>query len=296
MSKRKLTAIGECMVELSSAGEGLYRKGFAGDVVNTLWYARKALPSHWSCSFFTGLGTDAESKDMRAFLATGGVETEDVLEVPGRVPGLYMIHLDGAERSFSYWRDTSAAKLLASDRSVLGDILQGSDCIYFSGITLAILSQEDVAGFLEALSGAKLAGKTIAFDPNIRPRLWDDAARMCQTISAAAEVSTLVMPSFDDEAAHFGDENPVDTAMRYGAQDNDIVVKNGEGPVLVCRNGTQKMFETPRVAGAVDTTGAGDSFNGAFLAEYLQSGDLERSVRAGQACAGEVICHYGAII
>jgi len=53
---------------------------------------------------------------------------------------------------------------------------------------------------------------------------------------------------------------------------------------------------TPPVAEPVDTTGAGDSFNGAFLAHYLTHQNTEEAIRSGQACAAEVICHQGAIV
>ena len=35
-----ILGIGECMIELSSAGDDLWRQRFSGDVFNALWYAR----------------------------------------------------------------------------------------------------------------------------------------------------------------------------------------------------------------------------------------------------------------
>ena len=46
----------------------------------------------------------------------------------------------------------------------------------------------------------------------------------------------------------------------------------------------------------VDTTAAGDSFNGAFLAARAKGYSLERCIRAGQFCAAQVIMHTGAIV
>ena len=56
---------------------------------------------------------------------------------------------------------------------------------------------------------------TVVFDPNIRPRLWSDPAGMRQVLTSAAALADLVLPSFDDEAACFGDRTPEDTLKRY---------------------------------------------------------------------------------
>ncbi|HEX9857964.1 MAG TPA: sugar kinase, partial [Paracoccaceae bacterium] len=213
--------IGECMVELSDAGPGLWRQGFAGDVFNTLWYARAMLPAdgpeHWQVRFFTAVGRDPISDQLIAFAEDAGITCADVPRIAGRVPGLYAIHLNEGERSFSYWRDTSAARLMMQDRSHLETVVAQADLIYFSGITLAILPPEDAAGLIRLLGDARRAGKLVAFDPNIRPRLWDSPDRMRATLLAGAGVADILLPGFDDEAMAFGDADPEATARRYAA-------------------------------------------------------------------------------
>lgn len=289
------------MVELSSAGdEGLMRLSFAGDVLNTLWYAQSGFAqSHknWNAGFLSAVGSDLMSDQMLSFLAGANIDTSRVRRVPDRRPGLYMIHLDGAERSFSYWRDTSAAKLLAADIDHLGRAIEQADALYFSGITLAILSKQDRAAMLACLKTASAVGKLVAFDPNIRPALWSDQAEMRDAITQAAGCATLVLPSFDDEANNFGDTDPEATAKRYQAAGcNMVVVKNGAEDVLIADGSDRTKLETPPVKTPLDTTGAGDSFNGAFLADYVVRMELAPSVRAAQACSAQVICHYGALM
>lgn len=293
-----LIGIGECMVELSEDGSGLLRRAFAGDVFNTLWYARRSLDDTATVRFMSAVGTDPLSDEMLASIEGAGIDTGMVRRVPDRRPGLYMIHLDGAERSFSYWRDSSAARLLASDRGHLSRALDAAEAIYFSGITLAILPPDDADAFLELAAVARSKNKVVAFDPNIRPALWPDKSRMQALLSHAAAVATIVLPSFDDESSAFGDPDPEATISRYLACNAGMVVlKNGAGDVLVQQQGAAlQVFATPPVSAPVDTTGAGDSFNGAFLAEFIGTEDLAASVRAGQACAAEVICHRGALI
>ncbi|MCW5711676.1 sugar kinase [Shinella sp.] len=296
MTARLLT-IGECMVELMQAEGGLLRKSFAGDTFNTAYYARQYLPDDWSVDYFSAVGTDMISDEMLAFMDGHGIGTGYVARIEGRSPGLYMIHLKDGERSFSYWRSVSAAKLLARDGDRLRAAIDASDIVVFSGITLAILPAEDVETLLAELRRAKAAGKRVVFDPNIRPRLWDDAERMRATITAGARAATLVMPSLDDETTHFGDAGLEESIARYRALGVDgLVVKDGaEGATLVFG---EKRSHAPsaRVEKIVDTTSAGDSFNGAFLARLATGANPEAAARFAADVAAAVIQHHGALV
>src|ERR1700754_2595901 len=170
------------MVELSQAGDGLLRKGFAGDTFNTAWYARACLGPDWSVDYFTALGDDAMSDEMVAFIDKAGIGTSLIHRIKGRTPGLYMINLQNGERSFSYWRDSSAARSLAADPDRLREAVESAAVIYFSGITLAIIG-DDAPTLLAEIRRAKAGGKLTVFDPNIRPRLWQSYDHMHATIS-----------------------------------------------------------------------------------------------------------------
>lgn len=293
----RLLAIGECMVELMQADDGLMRKSFAGDTFNTAYYARLFLPADWSVDYFTAVGGDRISEEMLAFIEGHGIGTQHVARIDGRTPGLYMIHLDNGERSFSYWRSVSAAKLLARDADRLRAAIEASDMIVFSGITLAILPPEDVDTLLAELRRAKAAGKRVAFDPNIRPRLWDDAERMRTVISDGARAATIVMPSFDDEAAHFGDASIAATIERYRALGvADLVVKDGADGATLAFGAQTTHVPSASVERIIDTTSAGDSFNGGFLARYVTTGDAPAAARFAAELAAAVIQHHGALV
>ncbi|WP_337269018.1 sugar kinase [Oryzifoliimicrobium ureilyticus] len=296
MSGRFLS-IGECMVELSQAGDSLLRKGFAGDTLNTAWYARACLTKDWRVDYFTALGDEAMSDEMAAFFDKNNIGTQFVRRIRGKAPGLYMISLRDGERSFSYWRDSSAARQLADDPDQLRNAIEASDIIYFSGITLAILSADAAAGLLAEVRRAKAAGKLVAFDPNIRPRLWSSYEAMHATITEGARSSVMVMPSFDDEAMHFGDASVEDTIHRYkslGAK--SVIVKNGAAGALVDCDGKSATIPAVPVEKPVDTTSAGDSFNGAFLARYVETKDASEAARFAAGIAARVICEHGALI
>ncbi|QND38313.1 sugar kinase [Rhizobium leguminosarum bv. viciae] len=294
---RRFLSIGECMVELSQAGDGLLRKGFAGDTFNTARYARACLAADWSVEYFTALGDDAMSDEMLAFIDTSGIGTSLIRRIKGRTPGLYMINLKNGERSFSYWRDSSAARSLAADPDSLREAVESAAVIYFSGITLAILPHEDAETLLAEVRRAKAAGKLVVFDPNIRPRLWSSYDVMHTTISEGARSSVVVMPSFDDEAAHFGDDSIEATIHRYRALGAvDIVVKNGADGVTLNFAGEQTFVPAEKVKKVVDTTSAGDSFNGAFLARYLEAGDAPAAARFAAKVAARVVSEHGALV
>jgi 2-dehydro-3-deoxygluconokinase len=164
-------SIGECMIELASLGGDMMRKGFAGDTFNTAWYAQACRPEGWTVDYFTALGDDRASGEMLEFIQAAGVGTGHIKRMPGKAPGLYMIHLDKGERSFSYWRSVSAARELANDGDALAAAIDAADTVYFSGITLAILPPEGRNTLITLAAAARQEGKTVAFDPNLRPRL-----------------------------------------------------------------------------------------------------------------------------
>ena len=293
-----ILSIGECMVELSSEGGSTYTMGFAGDTFNAAWYLRQLLPPAWDVSYFTALGTDPTSQDMVEFIQKTGINTGSIARLSGKTAGLYMIRLNNGERSFSYWREASAARQLAQDADRLDAAMKSAGIVIFSGITMAILPPEGRDNLLGALACARADGCIIVFDPNLRPHLWPDTSVMCTEISRAAETADIVLPSFDDEKTFFGDDTPEDTAKRYHDLGVGlVVVKNGVDEILASdTNNNQLRFTPKQVEHPVDTTAAGDSFNAGFLASLVAGDDIETAVRAGAALSAKVINHRGALV
>jgi 2-dehydro-3-deoxygluconokinase len=292
----RLVAIGECMVEMAATESGLFRLGFAGDTFNALWHARRHLPTDWTAGYFTAVGDDRTSARMLGFMRDNGIDTGRILQIAGKAPGLYLIELDRGERSFSYWRETSAARLLAQDETALRAATQDADAILFSGITLAILSVADRQRLLSVLAEQRAKGATIAFDSNIRMRLWQSEEAARRAVLEAAAVASIALPTGPDEMALFGggEEDVLERYSRAGAA--EIVVKAGPDPALVSWPGGLERIAPRKVLEPVDTTGAGDSFNGAYLAARLLGEDPPEAVRRAHAAAGRVIMGYGALI
>ncbi|WP_435310947.1 sugar kinase [Primorskyibacter sedentarius] len=295
--KRFLT-LGECMVELAPAGDQLYRRGFAGDTFNTAYYARRLLPQDWAVGYCTVAGQDAVSDDMLDLMRGHGIETRSIRQVADRTLGLYMIQLKDGERSFSYWRGQSAAKLLADDPDWLRAQLDGADVAQFSGISLAILPPEGREAFCEALSRARANGTHVAFDTNLRTQLWEDEATMRAGLRMGAEVSDTVLPSFDEEQGLFGDTTPAETIARYrdcGAK--TIAVKDGAGTLTVWDHGegTQE-FQPVKIDPVIDTTAAGDSFGAGFLAGLAMERGIAEAAHLAMAVAAQVVQARGALV
>jgi 2-dehydro-3-deoxygluconokinase len=291
-------SIGECMVELSAAGEGLYRRGFAGDTLNTAWYMRAlAPPERLEVRYVSAVGDDALSTEMADFIAAAGIDTAHLRRLPGKTAGLYMISLKGAERSFTYWRDTSAAKLLAADPNALAGALDGVRAAFFSGITLAILSPEHRLALIDALGRVRAAGGWVVFDPNVRRRLWpsDDALRA--GLEAGYRAATVALPTFDDEQALFADASLDDQARRiagYGVP--EFVIKNGADASLVATGDVRVRVPALAAVEPVDTTGAGDSFNAGYLASRLAGLPPGEAALRGHQVAARVITVRGALM
>lgn len=294
--------IGEAMVELSPVGGGLYAKGYAGDAYNTAVYLRRALGDDGEVAFLTAIGDDVESAGLLAAFEAERLSNEHVFVRPGRSPGLYMIERDEeGERSFHYWRSASAARdwLVALEAAGGAAVLKDADLVYLSGISLAILSAEDCKRAVRLL--ARLRGETgagwVAFDPNIRLRLWTDRAAARETIEAAAALAEILLPSYEDGLLMWGEEDPAAQLDRWSALGpREIALTLSAGGVLVRSEAADRALAAHTVPQVVDTSGAGDSFNGAYLAARLQGAEPIAAAEAGLANAALAVASPGALV
>jgi 2-dehydro-3-deoxygluconokinase len=291
----RLLCIGECMLELAPAGTpDTYRAGFAGDTFNTAWYARRIAGTRLEVAYMTAVGTDAVSQRLEAFTRAAGIVPEFTAR-PDRSLGLYMIELKDGERSFSYWRGQSAARTLADELDDLPGIGPG-DIVYLSGITLAILPEAGRARLLSVLDRLRPTGVRIAFDPNLRPRLWPTPEAMCGAVMEGARRADIALPSFEDEANWFGDSDPEATAARYAqAWAGLVAVKDGPRPVLLRHADRTERIAPEQIAEIVDSTAAGDAFNAGFLVGLDAGMSAADAARQGCALSARVIGQRGAL-
>jgi 2-dehydro-3-deoxygluconokinase len=294
MAGNGVASIGECMLELSGQAGSNWRMGFAGDTFNTLW-ALHALTSDRPATYVSAFGDDPFSKGQIDFFTQNGIGIGASPIVPGARPGLYAITLTGAERAFTYWRSDAAARQLASDAAALAKSLENQALVYLSGITLAIMDDAARKRLLAVVAKARSAGSLGAFDPNYRPRLWHSREDAQAAILEALAVTDIALPTFPDEQMLFGDTAPQATAERLAKSVGEIVVKNGEEPALIAGQGTLQAVPAIHVAAPVDTTGAGDAFNGGYLAARLAGHAPTEAVLRAHRVAAAVVQVRGAL-
>lgn len=310
--------IGECMIELSGSKPdaifGAAQLGFAGDTLNAATYMARtshlldrlnpSIDNDVSAnipSYITALGTDAYSNAMMRAWQEDGIDTKLVRQIDGALPGLYAIQTDASgERSFSYWRAHAAAKQMLSDghEHKIRNAFAHLDGIYLSGITLAILSDADRTKLIDLVADFADQGGKVYFDTNHRPRLWAEDKTAIAAYDAIAPKCHTVLPTFDDDAALFGDTSPTDTAKRWlEAGVCEVIVKSGGDPTFYAtQNGDTGSITPPKITDIVDTTSAGDSFNGAFLGAKSHGKTTPQAIVIAQKVAGRVIGRHGALV
>ncbi|WP_281825155.1 sugar kinase [Jannaschia rubra] len=294
---QRIACLGEAMIELALDGD-MAVVGFAGDVLNAAIYLRRALPDPHSVSFVSLVGRDPLSDRMVERIEAEGVDTDHIARHENRIPGAYAIITDDhGERSFVYWRDTSAARtLFMPGCPIQPETLAGFDVLHLSAITLAILTADARRALIDWLPAFRAGGGRVAFDSNYRPRLWPDVATAQAAVTDLWRLTDIGFPSVDDEMALFGDADAAAVLARIeGAGVATGALKCGEaGPLPIGARLPGAVYApAPRV---VDTTAAGDSFTGGYLAAHLTGASQADALQAGHATASHVIGHRGAIV
>ena len=285
---------GECMVELVAKQGDTLHKGFAGDTYNTAIYMHRCA-ANLAVSYFTALGDDFLSSELLVKMDEEGIHTEYVLRSEDRHLGLYMVQTDvHGERTFTYWRQNSAA---TQSLNLLKGHKVEADVFYFSAISLAILDNEQKSKLFELIGELKAAGCKISFDPNYRPKLWSSKEEAQKWTDAAYAVSDLVFPGGDDHAELYGHMSTEAILEHLGQfKIDEVVVKNGASSVNILIDNKLDTVAIQPVDKVVDTTAAGDAFNGGYLAARLTGSSHTDSARYGAKVAATVISYPGAII
>ncbi|EGI71380.1 2-dehydro-3-deoxygluconate kinase [Pseudoalteromonas distincta] len=289
--------IGECMVELRAMSAATLHQSFAGDVYNSAVYLKRCFPQV-TTSVVTALGQDNLSKKMLERFESEQINTQLVFAHDTKVPGMYYIETDEhGERSFIYWRNDSAAKKVVDflDADALEQLSQG-DMFFFSGISLAIIEESAREDFWKVVKQLKDAGVKIVFDPNYRARLWNSVEETKEQYHLAFTFADITLPGVEDLTTLY-DVHSVEAVVEYlkPYQIEEIVVKNGPESVVTKEGDTLQSHTIIPVTNVVDTTSAGDAFNGVYLGARLSDKSISSAVQLSAKAAGTVIQQPGAI-
>lgn len=298
---RQVVAFGECMLELQGQAFGEMRQSFGGDTLNTAVYlSRCGRARGLQVAYATALGDDPLSQGLLDRWAAEGIGLEHVRLLPGRLPGLYLIEVDGrGERRFSYWREHAAARAyFDTPITPLDAHAEQIGLFYLSGISLAILPPAGRERLFALAERLRAQGTWIAFDNNYRPRLWPDAALAREAHARMLALTDIALLTLDDELALAGEHDAYEQLARSLALPcPEVVIKRGAEPTLVRLAGQLPVaVAVEAVTTVVDTTAAGDSFAGAYLAARLGGASAAKAASAGNRLAALVIQHPGALI
>jgi len=285
-----LLAIGEALVELNQPKDGApFVQGFGGDTSNAMIAAARLGAES---AYFTAVGADRFGQALTGLWLSEQVDASGIVVNGGAHTGLYFVTHGAQGHEFSYMRAGSAASRIGeSDLPV--ERIRAAKILHLSGISQAISSSAADAAFA-AIDIARDARRLVSYDPNLRLKLWP-LRRARAVIHEAMRACDIALPGLDDAEALTGLRDPDAIASFYlelGAR--VVVVKMGRGGALAA---TAKERERiyPHKVNAVDATGAGDCFDGAFLTEYVRLGDPFAAARFANVAAALSTLGYGAV-
>ena len=189
--------------------------------------------------------------------------------------------LGGKDPRVEYFRKGSAASHL-SVADFNPDYFGAARHLHLSGVAAA-LSDTSLALSKFAASEMRKAGKTISFDPNLRPVLWSSEQKMRKEINALAFAADWVLPGLGEGQLLTGQQTPGGIADFYLEQGvKAVVIKTGpDGAWFKSASGEQAQVAACKVENVVDTVGAGDGFAVGLISALLEGLSLEQAVKRG---------------
>ncbi|MEO1017156.1 MAG: sugar kinase [Pseudomonadota bacterium] len=286
-----IVGLGEPLLEFSQIEKAppRFAMGFGGDTSNCVIAAAR---QGANTGYVTGIGDDQFGQMFLDLWRHEGVDTTGVMIDPSAPTGIYFITHDDEGHHFSYRRAGSAASRMGPSRLPKA-LLQETRLLHISAISQAI-SAEACDGVFEAIDIVHSAGGLIAYDTNLRLSLWN-LPRARAIITETVGLADIILPGLDDVRQIFGLDSPdaiTDRLLSLGAKIIGLTL-GAEGAMLATPDRRQIIEGFP--VETVDATGAGDTFDGTFLAQYLQYGDPFAAGRFANAAAALSTQGYGAV-
>jgi len=233
-------------------------------------------------AWLSRVGNDSFGRFVRACLEAEGLDCTR-LKVDPRHPTGFQLKSrvsDGSDPVVEYFRRGSAASHLNIDEDYDAGLLAARH-LHATGIPPAL--SPSVRAFsrhlLEAMRGA---GRSISFDPNLRPSLWDSEAQMRRELNELAALADWVLPGLAEGRLLTGYDSPADIAAFYldrGAQ--AVAIKLGPQGAYWQTGAAEGEVAGVAVAEVVDTVGAGDGFATGFVSAMLDGLGVAAAVARG---------------
>lgn len=285
MATTEIVSIGEPMVEFYALDRGALRHssafefGWGGDASNFAVAARRLGAS---AAMVTRVGDDEFGRSLLELWDREGIDRSGVDVAGGEFTAAYFVSHSEHGHEFSYLRSGSAASRLTTADLPL-DLITGARAVHTTGVTQAI-SQFACDAAFAALSTARQAGVLTTYDPNLRLKLWP-LERARATIFHALSLVDVALPSFDDAVHLTGRTDPDDIVREIHSRGPAIVALKlgGDGALVSDGRTTHRVGAIP--IDAVDASGAGDTFDAAFVVAYVEGRPLEECANFANAAA-----------
>ncbi len=294
--KINVCSIGEAMIEISNIKNSLYNQSFAGDTLNFCNYLDK---KKLNAFFLSAIGKSEINQSLLNFVKSKKISTKYIKQINQFELGLYLIkNKDNGEKQFFYWRDESAAKQYFNNIDFLNLFkdLENFDYIYFSGITLSIIHISKLNNFIRLLKLLKNKKIKIVFDLNIRPSRWNKKNLNIFLDSVLKFVDICFLSGEDmNYWKNKNNTKSYEQIVRKYKIKHSIFRKNAEY-TYVFLNKTRYVFKNKLLKKVVDTSGAGDGFNAAYLSNFIVNNDPVLALKAGSSLGSKIVMKKGAIV
>jgi len=245
--------------------------------------------------FISRVGADPLGQRIRTTLTNEHVILDSLMIDSVAPTGIFFREcLPDGQRRVYYYRNNSAASRLGPN-DLQSEWFTKTKFLHLTGITAA-LSDSCFEACLKAIELAKAQNALISFDPNFRPKLWNEETARPKLLEICCK-SDLLLMSLDDANVMFGyldERSLILKAVDFGPK--VIVLKKSEQGALAFTNNSFVTVPAFPINQVLDPVGAGDGFNAGFISGLLRGWELPESLRLGAhigALAVTVMGDYG---
>jgi fructokinase len=266
---KSIWVLGEALMDCIAQPDGTLKPLKGGSPYNM---ARAAALRGASVSFVNPLSTDNFGDDMRAQLASEGVKP---LLPASRLPtSLAVVQIKNGQPSYGFYREGIADRDYTVDQ-ILTTLEGAVPGVLHTGSLLLVPPEHEKV--IAILKGAKKMGWTISIDVNLRPKLAANLPQYVAAVQAAAPLADWLKAS-DEDLELLGFATPkrsqgAEIAKHFTALGVSRVALTfgGDGAWLQV-DGQSAEQDVPKVT-VVDTVGAGDTFWGNCLGDWVLNPD-----------------------
>ena len=237
-----------------------------------------------------GVGKDDFGKNLIDRLKKDGVDTSRIIESEERSTGCAFVtyFAVGSRKYIFHMGNTPAveAKAPAEGSIEIPRFMHIMGC--------SLMANKDYAQeILKTMRMLKKGGAKISFDPNIRKELFTDES-IHAVINEVMENTSIFLPGVEELLSITGAETieaAIEKCFTYKNMEM-ICLKNGsKGSSIYTKDGVTNVGVYKVVQ--ADATGAGDCFDGAFLAGLCQGRSIEEAGKMGAAAGALNAAAFG---